>query len=274
MNPAAHAAGAGDGGGGGPSVPLEMDWSFPANGETGVTVTAIIQCKFSHNVAHNDVRERNAQRFSLTTAGGVPVMIDVYMADAQVEFDKRQYVYLIPKGELKEYTTYIVTAQEGIQSKNAMATEITQTFSFTTGSRYLAPYVLVEQEPIEIISQPVTTHIENGDLENSSAVTTGIADTVSAVPKNSAEALLQPAIMQIDGSGQDNYGIVEDKEFTAIEKTVADMSLRAFTKILIEAGQDRKHDVPFVLPTAVFVGTALLADSFQVIENLLVSAYG
>jgi|GEM_PF-4792733 len=143
----AMAAGEGDGGGGGPAVPLELEWSFPANGETGVSVYPVIQCKFSHNVAHFDVAKRNAGKFTLTRADGAEVEITVYLADAQVEFDKRQYVYLYPKQELEEFTTYLVTAEEGIQAKNGMATEQTKTFSFTTGSKRAVPVAVVTPEP-------------------------------------------------------------------------------------------------------------------------------
>ena len=58
------APGDGEGGGGGSSVPLRMDWSYPADGENNVSVTPIIQCKFSHNVAHNAVIEKNTALFS------------------------------------------------------------------------------------------------------------------------------------------------------------------------------------------------------------------
>lgn len=140
------AAGEGDGGGGGPAVPLELEWSFPANGETGVSVYAVIQCKFSHNVAHFDVATRNAGKFTLTRADGTGVAITVYLADAQIEFDKRQYVYLYPKQELEEFTTYLVTAEEGVQAKNGMAMEETKTFCFTTGSKSAVPVAVATPE--------------------------------------------------------------------------------------------------------------------------------
>ena len=149
----AFAIGEGDGGGGGPSVPLEMDWSFPANGETGVSIYTVIQCKFSHNVAHFDVAPRNAGKFLLTREDGTQVEAEVYQVDAEMEFDKRQYVYLYPKNELEEYTTYIVTAEEGVQAKNGMATEQTQSFRFTTGSRNAVSVAVATPKPTKSIRQ-------------------------------------------------------------------------------------------------------------------------
>lgn len=131
--PLCHGAGEGSGGGGGPAVPLEMDWSFPQNGETNVSLTPIIQCKFSHNVAHTSVQRRNKTLFSVQKKDGTPVAAEVYMVDAQIEFSKRQYAYLIPKAPLAPHTTYVVHVAEGVQAKNGMATERAQSFSFTTG---------------------------------------------------------------------------------------------------------------------------------------------
>lgn len=128
------APGDGDGGGGGPAVPLMMDWSCPADGDNNVSITPIIQCKYSHNVALNTVVKRNTTLFSLTKLDGTKVDINVYAADAQLEFDKRQYIYLEPVRPLEYNTTYVVTAKEGIQAKNGMVTENDQFFQFTTGS--------------------------------------------------------------------------------------------------------------------------------------------
>lgn len=141
----AYAVGEGDGGGGGPGVPLYMDWSYPSDGETNVSITPIIQCKYSHNVAQYDVRDRNAKLFSLKNLDGTVVPITIYMADVQLEFDKRQYIYIIPVRPLKNNTSYIVTAEIGVQAKNGMATEEIQTFSFTTG-RTTVPLSISDME--------------------------------------------------------------------------------------------------------------------------------
>lgn len=129
------APGEGDGGGGGPVVPLQMDWSYPANGENGVSVTPIIQCKYSHNVAQSNVVKRNTTLFAMAKLDGTPVAINVYAADAQLEFDKRQYIYIEPVKPLEYNTTYVIRAKDGIQAKNSMATEYAQSFQFTTCGR-------------------------------------------------------------------------------------------------------------------------------------------
>lgn len=129
------APGEGDGGGGGPAVTLQMDWSYPANGERNVSVTPIIQCKYSHNVAQYNVIKRNATLFSMAKLDGTHVDTNVYAADSQLEFDKRQYIYIEPVKPLEYNTTYIVTVKEGIQAKNSMATGRDQSFQFTTCGR-------------------------------------------------------------------------------------------------------------------------------------------
>ena len=126
------AAGEGDGGGGGAAVPLLMDWCYPADGETGVSVMPVIQCKYSHNVAQGTVQERNLTLLSLAEENGTVVETVAYTADAQIEFDKRQFLYLRPVKPLKYHTTYVVTAKAGIQAKNGMITEVDQQFRFTT----------------------------------------------------------------------------------------------------------------------------------------------
>ena len=52
------ATGDGSGGGAGAAVPLYMDWSYPADGASNVSVTPVIHCKFSHNVAQTNVSEK------------------------------------------------------------------------------------------------------------------------------------------------------------------------------------------------------------------------
>ena len=131
------APGEGDGGGGGPAVPLQLDWSYPAYGEENVSITPIIQCKYSHNVAQYNVIKRNVTLFSLTKLDGTAIDANVYAADSQLEFDKRQYIYIEPLEPLEYNTTYIVTAKKGIQAKNSMGTEEDQYFQFTTCERRL-----------------------------------------------------------------------------------------------------------------------------------------
>lgn len=130
--PAVFAAGDGSGGGAGAIVPLYMDWSYPADGASDVSVTPVIQCKFSHNVAQYNVADRNKTLITLKEADGTNVDITVFVADAQLQFDKRQFLYVSPVKPLSYGTKYILTIHEGIQAKNNMATDEEQTVTFTT----------------------------------------------------------------------------------------------------------------------------------------------
>ena len=142
--PSAFAAGDGSGGGGGAVIPLYMDWSYPADGASGVSVAPVIQCKFSHNVAQYNVADRNKTLITLKKADGTNVDITVFVADAQLQFDKRQFLYVSPVKPLSYGTKYILTLHEGIQAKNNMATDEEQTVTFTTEygrSSFNAPLV-------------------------------------------------------------------------------------------------------------------------------------
>lgn len=130
LSPAAFAAG--DSSGGGAAIPLYMDWSDPADGASDISVMPVIQCKFSHNVAQGSGSEQNKTLITLEAAGGTNVDINVFMADAQIEFDKRQFIYISPVEPLSYGTTYILTVHEGIQAKNGMTTDQVQTVTFTT----------------------------------------------------------------------------------------------------------------------------------------------
>lgn len=125
------AGGDGSGSGGGSSVPLAMVSSTPADGAGGVSTTPVIACRFSHNVAEASISASNLSHISLKKADGTPVAVRTYVADVQIEFDKRQYLYAEPAA-LDEGTTYILTLSAGIRAKNGMTTASTQTVTFTT----------------------------------------------------------------------------------------------------------------------------------------------
>ncbi|MCD7948348.1 MAG: Ig-like domain-containing protein [Oscillospiraceae bacterium] len=140
--PASAETGDGDGGGGGPALPLYMDWSYPADGASDVPVGTIIQLKFSHNVAHYIIAARNCSLISLWTQDGQQIAATVYVVDSQIEFDRRQYIYVYPTAPLQAYTGYTVRIAEGVQAKNYMTTEGEQTVSFTTGSAVYTPALI------------------------------------------------------------------------------------------------------------------------------------
>ena len=166
------AAGDGTGGGKGAVVPLYMDWSYPSDGASGVSVTPVIQCKFSHNVSQYNVRDRNKTLVEMTEDGGGKVDITVFMADTQLQFDKRQFIYVSPVKPLKYGTGYTLTLKEGIQAKNNMATDEDQSIHFVTGygrSDFNAP----------LVAPPVSTELDSnatgGDGDGAGA-SSSIAD--------------------------------------------------------------------------------------------------
>ena len=126
------AGGDGSGSGGGSSVALAMVSSTPSDGASGISTTPVISCRFSHNVAEASVSASNLSHLSLKKADGTPIDIRTYVADVQIEFDKRQYLYAKPSSALEPGTTYILTLSPGIQAKNGMTTSSAQTVTFTT----------------------------------------------------------------------------------------------------------------------------------------------
>lgn len=124
--------GDGSGSGGGSSVPLSMVSSVPADGASGVSTDATFTLQFSHNVADAGVSSGNLSHFSLATAAGEPVSVSAYVADVQIEFDKRRDIYVKPAAALQPGTEYVLTITPGVKAKNGMATQQTQTVRFTT----------------------------------------------------------------------------------------------------------------------------------------------
>jgi hypothetical protein len=155
------AGGDGSGGGGGASIPLYMNWSYPSNGQTGVSVNPVIQCKFTHNVSNSNVVERNKTKVQLCDSDGNNVDITVFTADIQIEFEKRQFIYVSPVKQLEYGTKYILTLKEGIQAKNNMATDSDQTIEFTTENAR-------SSFNVPLVTAPVTNEIIEQTQENSS----------------------------------------------------------------------------------------------------------
>ena len=163
---ASFATGDGSGGGAGAVVPLYMDWSYPADGASNVSVTPVIHCKFSHNVAQTNVSERNKTLVTLEDENGREVDITVFMADSQIQFDKRQFIYVSPVRPLNYGTTYTLYLHEGIQAKNNMATDEVQTITFTTEygrSSFNAP----------LVTPPVTNELAGDGCDDGNSSTPG-----------------------------------------------------------------------------------------------------
>lgn len=164
--------GDGTGGGGGAAIPLYMDWSYPADGASGVSVNPVIQCKFSHNVAQANVADRNKTFITLQKADGTNVDITVFMADSQLQFDKRQFIYISPVKPLSYGTKYVLKIDEGIQAKNNMATDEVQTITFTTEygrSSFNAP----------LVAPPVATELSGDASSNVASESSDVGSFIS-----------------------------------------------------------------------------------------------
>ncbi len=227
--PSAFATGDGSGGGGGATIPLYMDWSYPADGASGVSVTPVIQCKFSHNVAQYNVADRNKTLITLKKADGTNVDITVFVADSQVQFDKRQFLYVSPVKPLSYGTKYILTIHEGIQAKNNMATDEEQTVTFTTEygrSSFNTPLVTPpvsndfaegenQGENLDENSEEESNSEEGDSSENDSDNDTGDSTAAAGSEKSGDGA---------GGEGEgDDAGVSSEEESTA-ESDVASES--------------------------------------------------
>lgn len=125
-------AGNGDGSGGGQGNPLSLATSYPANGQQGVATATDIKLTFSKNVINMSVKDNNSNCFSMTTASGESVPIQVIMADDQMEPEEKRDVILKPQSELKPGITYKITIAGGLQSKSGVTLGSPVHVSFTT----------------------------------------------------------------------------------------------------------------------------------------------
>lgn len=140
------------GDGAGPSVPLYIQSSFPANGDTKVSQTpGNMWIRYSHNVADPLVSGGNTALISLMASDGSYVPVKVWCYDAQIEFDERQYIYLTPQVELNPQTTYRIVASPGVAARNGIhVTSSSESVTFTTGG------TVPESEAQADVSQVVT----------------------------------------------------------------------------------------------------------------------
>jgi len=111
--------------------PLDLVQSTPADQASGVALEAEIVLEFSNNVVNMSVAENNAACFSLRTAEGVAVPLEVRIPDDQVEPEMKRIITLIPAEPLKRGTRYEVVILPGLTAKNGsqLGKEIRLTFS-------------------------------------------------------------------------------------------------------------------------------------------------
>lgn len=113
----------GDGSGGGKNIALGLDSSFPSDGQKDVSLTGDIKLTFNKNVIFLGIRDANKTCFSLISADGSRVPVEVIMADDQtVEgFEQRRNIAVRPLQELKPGTGYVVKVSPRLQAKNGMS---------------------------------------------------------------------------------------------------------------------------------------------------------
>ena len=122
-------AGCGGGGGGTTcttncvSSTLSVATVSPANGATGVAVTAVPMVTFSQSV---NISTLTSSTFTLTPQGGAPVAATVASLGPTAQ--------LTPTAPLAYNTTYTATLTTGVQSIVGTALASNYTWSFTTGS--------------------------------------------------------------------------------------------------------------------------------------------
>lgn len=125
-------AGQGDGTGGGKDQPLQLATSIPADGAKDVSLSEGIKLTFNKNVVYMTIRDDNKKCFSLFSADGKKIPIEVIMADDQIEFDKRRNVTVKPLQELESGTTYTLKVAPQLEAKSGATLNQEATVTFTT----------------------------------------------------------------------------------------------------------------------------------------------
>ena len=118
--------------GGGKNEPLALISSTINNGATGVSLKPEIKLTFSKNIVNMKVVENNKNCFSLQTEDGVKVPINLFLADDQIEFEKRNDAIITPVNNLDQGTTYFVVVSGSLTSKSGVTTGKETRISFTT----------------------------------------------------------------------------------------------------------------------------------------------
>lgn len=130
---------AGDGSGGGQGVPLELASSIPADGQKNVAVNEDIKLTFNKNVIYLEIRENNKKCFSLLTADGSKVPIEVIMADDQINPEEKRNISIHPLQVLKPGTAYAVKISPTLQAKNGTSLGREVTINFVTAGTVPKP---------------------------------------------------------------------------------------------------------------------------------------
>lgn len=120
MVPAALAEGGDGSGNSDGKTPLILEQSIPADNESGVALDAVITLTFSKNIVNMSVADNNLKQFKLMEAGGEEVAIEVFLADDQVDREKRNDATITPVEPLKEDTDYELIVNKELSSKSGV----------------------------------------------------------------------------------------------------------------------------------------------------------
>ncbi|MDD3652600.1 MAG: Ig-like domain-containing protein [Desulfotomaculaceae bacterium] len=127
-------AGDGDGTGGGKGDSLRLVSSTPASGQQNVSLPVEIHLTFNKNVVNMTVSDINQKCFSLYTAAGSAVPIEVVLADDQVEPEKKRDISLKPLRSLQPGTEYVVRIAPELKSKSGVTLGSEVSIAFTTAA--------------------------------------------------------------------------------------------------------------------------------------------
>jgi len=129
----------GNGSGGGQQNALTLDSSDPIDGQKDVKLPVEIKLMFSKNVVNSTVKDMNIKAFTLSSADGLVIPIEVIMSDDQMEPDKNNVVLLKPLQELQPGTSYKVTIAPEIQSKSGVPLGKEKSLNFITAGSNPSP---------------------------------------------------------------------------------------------------------------------------------------
>ncbi|HAG11360.1 MAG TPA: hypothetical protein DCK76_08290 [Desulfotomaculum sp.] len=128
-------SGQGDGSGGGQDDLLTLVSSTPSHGQKDVELSVLIKVSFNKNVINMTVSDNNRKCFSLYSADGLLVPVEVIMADDQIEPEKKRDIAVKPLHDLKPGTSYTLKISQELRSKSGVCLEKPVSITFVTKGR-------------------------------------------------------------------------------------------------------------------------------------------
>ena len=229
--------GTGDGSGGGKNIPLGLDSSSPADGQKDVSLTGDIKLTFNKNVIYLLIRDANKTCFSLLTADGSKVPIEVIMADDQTPegFEQRRDISIRPLQKLQPGTSYAVKVSPELQAKNGMSLGHEVTVNFVTAGTVAKP-----AEP--------ATGADSGKTQ---------PDTVQPAPSQTSAPIIQGSDSVQPASEKTTS--VEDKTPVETEKVAVSHSGEQAAGDKLPAPENKKPDQGVNRTNALVVALVLAA---------------